>query len=356
MSRSERLFDALRSHSDVVGKVLPEVDRSFDILNKLRHAYPERDTWRARAYFNAGRFDALSASVSRQLADLPDFDLVLHFYPILCRIDSDHPYVVITDNTMAVTQRSFRRWAKLSRRETEGALARERDVFLNASYVATWGSQARASAIDDYGCAPDRVVAIGYGLTIPLPPIVSREDRQEVLFVATSFWRKGGATLLDAWRRVAAELPDARLTVAGPRHRPPRDLPASITWAGPQDANGLQRLYSAANVFVLPTLFESSLPNVIREAMAFGLPVVASDVSGIAADAPDGVTLFPTGDADALAERLLELLRAPGRAAQIGLELREEVAEKFTWERVARHLAALADAAAREPAASPDPS
>ncbi len=337
-----------------MAKLLPEVPRGFDAVNKLRHFYPERDAWRARAFFNQGRFDALTASVSQQLADVGDFDVILHFYPILCRIESDRPYIVITDNTMAVTQRSFKRWANLSKRETKAALARERGVFMNARYVATWGSQARHSAIEDYSCEPERVVTIGYGLTLPMPAVVQREARQEVLFVATSFWRKGGATLIDAWRQVADVLPEARLTIAGPKHRPPRGLPASITWAGPQNAEGLQRLYSAANVFVLPTLFEAALPNVIREAMAFNLPVVASDVRGTAEDAPEGVTLFPTGDADALADRMLEHLQAPARAAEIGLELRAEAVQEFTWERVAGHLAELAGSAGRAPEAPPE--
>jgi glycosyltransferase involved in cell wall biosynthesis len=346
-SRSARLVDALRSRVEVVGGVVPSVSRSFDLWNKATRVHRDRDTWRARAFFNGARFRALSENAAIRLSELPSHDVVLHVYPVLCAPPGRVPYVVLTDNTMAVTQRSFRRWANLSRRETAASVLRERDLFRGAAFVATFGSQARASAIDDYGCDPDRVVTVGVATNLPAET-PDRPEGKEVLFVATSFWRKGGATLLEAWATVVAQVPDAQLTIVGPRHAPPTGMPGTVRWLGPKTSAELRSLYSDANVFVLPTLFEASLPNVIREAMAHGLPVVASDIAAIATDGPPEILLFPPDDADALAARLLMLLRDPAEARARGLRLREASLRDFTWERLAERVAALLERAADE--------
>jgi glycosyltransferase involved in cell wall biosynthesis len=341
------MVDALRSRVEVVGGVVPSVSRPFDLWNKATHVHRDRDTWRARAFFNEARFRALSEDAAIRLSELPPHDVVLHVYPVLCKPPSRTPYVVMTDNTMAITQRAFRRWANLSRRETAASIVRERDLFRRAAFVATFGSPARASAIDDYGCDPDRVVTVGVGTHLPAET-PDRPDGKEVLFVATSFWRKGGATLLEAWASVVAQVPDAQLTIVGPRHAPPTGMPGSIRWLGPKTSAELRLFYSEANVFVLPTLFEASLPNVIREAMAHGLPVVASDIAAIAADGPPDLLLFPPEDADALAARLLMLLRDPAEARARGLRLREVSLRDFTWDGQAGRVAALLERAAGE--------
>jgi glycosyltransferase involved in cell wall biosynthesis len=334
----------LRERTDlhVVGDVVvPEVTPTFDIVNKGLAFHPRRDTWRARAYFNGSRWRRRSIDAARKLCELPEHDVRLHVYPVSCALPTDRPYVVLTDNTMAVTQRCFRRWADLPKRRAAAAVERERLVLRRAAYVATLSTQARASAIDDYGCDPDRVIRVDGGTSLPNPRAIDRPPGLEVLFVATSFWRKGGETLLAAWRSVTASVPRAHLTIAGPRHRPPSDLPESAAWLGRQTPDQLRALYTRANVFVLPTLFESSVPNVIREAMAFNLPVVASDVAAIALDAPDGVVLFPVGNAEALAAAIVELLENPARAVALGGQLAAAAAERYAWSRLADAIAAM---------------
>lgn len=74
------------------------------------------------------------------------------------------------------------------------------------------------------------------------------------------------------------------------------------------------------------------LPGALREAMAFGKPVVATRVGGIPEAVDDGRTglLVAPGDADALAEAILALLRDPGRRAMMGRAGRVLAEQRFS--------------------------
>jgi glycosyltransferase involved in cell wall biosynthesis len=81
----------------------------------------------------------------------------------------------------------------------------------------------------------------------------------------------------------------------------------------------------------------------VLEAMASGLPVVASRVGGVPEIVADGETgfLVAPGDVDELRDRLAQLLGDPGLAMKMGRRAREMIVEHFTWEHcAARCLAA----------------
>jgi glycosyltransferase involved in cell wall biosynthesis len=90
--------------------------------------------------------------------------------------------------------------------------------------------------------------------------------------------------------------------------------------------------YRSANVFALSSDFDNS-PNVVLEAMACGLPIVATDVGGLPdyVTPPDNGLLTPRGDAAALAAALLSLLSDPERAQAIGRHNRDTAVRKFSW-------------------------
>jgi glycosyltransferase involved in cell wall biosynthesis len=94
-------------------------------------------------------------------------------------------------------------------------------------------------------------------------------------------------------------------------------------------------LLSASDLFVLPSASEAS-PNVVLEAMAASLPVVASRVGGIPELVVDGVTghLVPPGDPDALAAALLDLLDHPERGITFGSAGRARIAREYSFERM----------------------
>lgn len=101
-------------------------------------------------------------------------------------------------------------------------------------------------------------------------------------------------------------------------------------------------LLGASDSFVLPSLWEG-LPVALVEAMATGLPTVATNVSGTSQVMVDGETgwLVPPGDAPALAAGIIDLLEDPERASRMGAMARKRVEARFSGSAQATHLAAL---------------
>jgi UDP-glucose:(heptosyl)LPS alpha-1,3-glucosyltransferase len=104
----------------------------------------------------------------------------------------------------------------------------------------------------------------------------------------------------------------------------------------------VQRYFAAADVFVLPTLYEPFGMSVL-EAMACGLPVITSRTAGVAElieDKVDGFLLDDPTDPVAIAQRVGEVLREPQRAAEMG-RLARRRAEPYSWDYVVRETEAV---------------
>jgi glycosyltransferase involved in cell wall biosynthesis len=104
----------------------------------------------------------------------------------------------------------------------------------------------------------------------------------------------------------------------------------------------LKRLYATADLFVLPTLADC-FPLVIQEAMAAGLPVVATDVGAIREAVRDGETglLLPPGDVHALAVALATLVADPAARQAMGVRGRAMAEQSFDSVANARRIIAI---------------
>ncbi len=111
------------------------------------------------------------------------------------------------------------------------------------------------------------------------------------------------------------------------------------TFTGPVPYAGIVEQYRAADVYVQPSLSEA-FPLPVLEAMAAGLPVVASRVGGIPEAVQDGQTglLVPPGSAPALAEALLALLADQDRRRALGAAGRQRALEAYPWDVIAQEL------------------
>lgn len=125
----------------------------------------------------------------------------------------------------------------------------------------------------------------------------------------------------------------------GPQREELEEL--SVKLGIPQKVNFLgQRrdvpdILSCLNVFVLPSLYEG-LPNAVLEAMACGLPVVATDVEGtneVVVDGETGILVSPK-DPERLAEAIISLLKNKELARQMGEAGQKRVEEKFSLEKM----------------------
>ena len=108
------------------------------------------------------------------------------------------------------------------------------------------------------------------------------------------------------------------------------------------DKDRLREIYQQADVVVNPSLYEG-MPNVVLEAMACGLPVVASQVPGndTLVRAGESGYLFKLGDGDGLCRALQEIRARPELAHTLGREGRRRVEAGFSWEQAARAYTAL---------------
>jgi glycosyltransferase involved in cell wall biosynthesis len=105
-----------------------------------------------------------------------------------------------------------------------------------------------------------------------------------------------------------------------------------VRFVGRVSGDDLLQWYAAADVFALPSSSEAQ-GIVALEAMACGLPVVASAVGGLLGTVDDGKSgfLIPSGDSDALADRLCVLLTDAELRASMGSAARDKVEREFTW-------------------------
>ncbi len=103
----------------------------------------------------------------------------------------------------------------------------------------------------------------------------------------------------------------------------------------------IDQILAVTDVFVLPS-FREGTPRVITEAMASGLPVVATNIAGIPEQVTDGENgyLVPTGDPDAIADRLGRLLDDAALREEFGLASRE-CAKRFSVETMVEDLDAI---------------
>jgi glycosyltransferase involved in cell wall biosynthesis len=149
---------------------------------------------------------------------------------------------------------------------------------------------------------------------------------------------KDHATLL----RALVRIPPARVAIAGrgDQEEPLRRLAAQLGVSERVHLLGLRDdvdvILTAADVFVQPSLSEG-LPLAVLEAMAHGVPIVASRVGGIPEAVEDGKSgfLVPPGRPDALASALDRLLAAPELRAATAVAARERAAAEFSLEHMA---------------------
>lgn len=181
-----------------------------------------------------------------------------------------------------------------------------------ADHVLTVSELARQSYVEA-GVPPERVhcVPLGADLALFATPAgeAASRDSEGVTFVfaGAASRIKGFDLLLEAFARVCAEEPGARLWTIGPAGKglAPEDVPGVERLGSLPQAEVAARFH-AADCLVLPSRGES-FGMVVPEALAAGLPVVVSAGAGAAELVREGVNgwVVPAGDAAALARRLL---------------------------------------------------
>lgn len=190
-------------------------------------------------------------------------------------------------------------------------------------------------------CGIDPALYDGRGRAAPL---------RHILFVGRLVPVKGVSLLLDAFGGIATAFPDATLTVVGDggeraalhRQADRLDLGRRIVFAGALDQRGVAARMARADLLVLPS-FAEGLPVVLMEAMAAGLPVIASDVAGTPELVEHGVTgtLVAPGDASRLAQAIAACLADPAPALAMARRGRDRAIRQHDMWQEGRRLLSL---------------
>lgn len=192
---------------------------------------------------------------------------------------------------------------------------------------------------------PDRITVIHNAVDTDhfAPDLSQIDEHPTAVFVGRMVEQKDPLGLLDAFRSVTKDVPDARLVMIGNGHL----KEPSMEYVR---ANGLEKNVTILpgtsdirehvrgdRIFVLPSRYEGS-PNVIIEAMSMGLPVVATAVGGVPDLVVDGETGFLVDPSDPrmLVRCLFRLFTDGGLRKEMGRKARERVLKFHSMENMAR--------------------
>jgi len=212
-------------------------------------------------------------------------------------------------------------------------VAAELAEYAAADYIAV-PTQFTVESFVQRGVPREKLLVNPYGVDLqrfsPAADRPASADRIRVLHCGQVSVRKGAHYLADAVQRVAG----AELRLVGAVHpsvvplvRKPR-----VTLCGPVAGSEMSRQYAEADVFCLLSI-EEGMAMVLAQAMASGLPVVATANTGAGELITDGVEgfLVPARDPAAAAEKIQWLMQNPAERQAMGRRARERVCRGYSW-------------------------
>jgi phosphatidylinositol alpha-mannosyltransferase len=197
----------------------------------------------------------------------------------------------------------------------------------------------------DYHIIPNGIDLDRFGKTVDATASVNASDpnkKTTVLFVGRLDKRKGFLTLLESFIKLKPDYPQLQLQVIGPFEskacHPYQKMAQAcgvtdIEFVGYVSPEQLPDYYHQADLFCAPSIGFESFGIVLLEAMAAGLPVVASDIAGyrsLVSDGQEGL-LVPPGQSGPLANALRRLLDNPYQRQKMGQHGRLK-ANQYSWD------------------------
>lgn len=218
------------------------------------------------------------------------------------------------------------------------------------------------------GAPADRLTRIPSGIDLERFPLQLRHPPVtpplRLLTVARLVEKKGLAVAIAAVAQLRQQGVALHYTIIGDGPLRPaltaqiahQQLADVVTLSGWRDQDEVRQALYQAHIFLMPSLTAADgdaegIPNALKEAMASGMPVIATDHAGIPELVSDGVSglLVAEGKCDALAAAVQQLLAAPARWAALGVAARAAVAAHFSQPQAAQQLLDCYYAVLRQP-------
>ena len=204
---------------------------------------------------------------------------------------------------------------------------------LKNTLVLAQSAEIRDDVIDDFNDIKCNIKVLGNAISVPDETAAG----EGVLYVGRLAPKKGVEYLIRAMTDV-----NANLTIVG--DGPERnklemiaeELDVAVTFVGEVPPNEVNRYYEDAEVFVLPSIEGEGMPNVLLEAMAWGLPVIATESGGIPSLIEDGDTgyIVPMRDPSTLADRINQIVESRENGTNLGERGRLYVRQNRSWESI----------------------
>ncbi|HTE94233.1 MAG TPA: glycosyltransferase family 4 protein [Bradyrhizobium sp.] len=229
-------------------------------------------------------------------------------------------------------------------------IEKEDREFHAADHVFTISKVARRTMVEN-GVAPEKIFVNHGGVSLAHFYPCGKDDKVfRIIYCASLIPRKGLHYLLQAYRDLA--LPKAELWIVGPDLGLREDAKfgslvrglctESVFFKGPAPWSNLKTVFSQGSVFVLPSLADA-FGLVVPMAMACGIPVIVSDMTGAADLVSEGENGFvvPAADAEALKEKLQFLYDRQDLCVEMGRRAKEMTTSAGTWNEYGDRLAAF---------------
>lgn len=223
-------------------------------------------------------------------------------------------------------------------------VARELDPVIVVS------ESTKRDVVTEFGVDPARMRTVIHGIDAdtfrPLPG-VERKANRLMATASADVALKGLVYLIRAYAALLADHPDLELVVIGKAREGPTTrfmdqlgIRGRVRFVSGVSNEEINRLYAEATIAASPSLYEGfGFP--AGEAMAAGVPVVATTGGALPEVVGDAGVLVPPGDPEALAAAIRDLLADPERRRTLGAKGRERVLQEFQWERTARDVEAV---------------
>lgn len=200
------------------------------------------------------------------------------------------------------------------------------------------------------GCPPEKVSAIHLGVDIgkfayqDRAPALARRGQKRLLMVSRLAEKKGIPVAMRALRAVLEQAPELTLRIVGEGEERPKieelrrelGLERHVELVGALDSDGVRQEMAGCHLLLQPSVTardgdQEGIPVVLMEALASGIPVIATRHSGIPELVIEGRTgfLVPEHDIPALAKTVLRVIQDPALASSLGRAGRAWIEQEF---------------------------
>lgn len=259
---------------------------------------------------------------------------------------AEQPIIYLSDLTARLFGNYSERLTGIARWSLEQTEEIERRALMRADHIVYPSEWAANSAVDDYGVTRDKICIIPFGANLAEIPAMEDimavrshfpRDICHLLFIGVDWQRKGGDIALEAMRRLNLVGINTTLTVVG-CIAPNKDSDSNVRVIPKLDKRlaadrmQLKELFLTSDILLFPTRRDAS-PIVVSEASAFGLPVIAPDVGGLAVwDHVNGRKLPASAGPGDYAEAAMQLIRQPARYLELAISARRLFESRLNWD------------------------